>query len=75
MRIRKQDASNSKIELENVDNKNQHVFQAEFAEDISRQYSQSTPPGSLLNEPKKPTLKRALKARHVNIYIQCLLHL
>lgn len=73
MRVRKQDVSQNKIELENMDNK--HAFQNDFAEDLSRPYSRSSPPGSLLNEPEKPHLKRALKARHVNIYIQCLSHL
>jgi amino acid permease len=51
----------SKIELENYDSKNK------FAEDITG--TRSTTGGSLLDEqPEKPHLKRALKARHVNIF-------
>lgn len=68
MRTRKTDSSN-KIELEQIDHKNDisTTHQEEFREDITRQYSRSTQPGSLLNEQEKPHLKRALKARHVSV--------
>lgn len=68
MRPRKTDSS-SKYELEQMDHKNDMsiTHQEEFREDITRQYSQSTQPGSLLNEQEKPHLKRAFKARHVSL--------
>ncbi|CAO0803084.1 unnamed protein product [Mucor circinelloides] len=68
MRTRKTDSSN-KIELEQIDHKNDisTTHQEEFREDITRQYSRSTQPGSLLNEQEKPHLKRALKARHLTM--------
>ena len=68
MRTWKTDSSN-KFELEQVDHKNgtSTTHQEEFREDVTRQYSQSTQPGSLLNEQEKPHLKRALKARHVSL--------
>ena len=68
MRPRKTDSSN-KIELEQIDHKNDisTTHQEEFREDITRQYSRSTQPGSLLDEQEKPHLKRALKARHVSL--------
>ncbi|KAI8638955.1 amino acid permease-domain-containing protein [Parasitella parasitica] len=68
MRTRKSDAP-SKIELEQMDDKNDisTTHQEEFREDISRQYSRSTQPGSLLNDQEKPRLKRALKARHLTM--------
>jgi hypothetical protein len=63
-RTRKIDASNSKIELETFeDNK---LDEAEFHESITRQYTGTSQPGSLLNSEEKPRLKRALKARHVS---------
>lgn len=67
MRTRKSDSSN-KIELEQIDNKNDisTLHQEDFREDVTRQYSRSTQPGSLLNQEEKPHLKRALKARHVS---------
>lgn len=67
MRVRKQDAFHqNKMELETMDQK---VYQTEFAEDLSRTYSRSTPSGSLFStEPEKPRLKRALKARHVSLF-------
>lgn len=58
-RSRRQESSSSNYELENMDDKNQHILQAEFTEDI-----RSAPSGSLYSE-EKPHLKRALKARHV----------
>lgn len=61
-RGRRQESSSSNYELENMDDKNQHILQAEFTEDI-----RSAPSGSLYSsEKEKPHLKRALKARHVS---------
>lgn len=62
-RGRRQESSSSNYELENMDDKNQHILQAEFTEDI-----RSAPSGSLYSsEKEKPHLKRALKARHLTM--------
>ncbi|KAG2211164.1 hypothetical protein INT47_006283 [Mucor saturninus] len=65
MRVRKSD----KVELHSVDGAKNNHYHTEFAEDLSRSYSRSTPPGSLLSntELEKPRLKRALKARHLTM--------
>lgn len=61
-RGRRQESTSSNYELESMDEKNQHILQAEITEDI-----RSAPTGSLYSsEKEKPHLKRALKARHVS---------